>query len=261
MAPYELILKLDGALWLRIIFKTPSTPQKIKKGNNSQKSTIFLQGKTPPRFGDPPAKLEEHLRELQTTDIFFMTGFSAGKTISEMLLNVFKNHAINGNDEANDFGPLEDLFRCIKERVQYNRMVYMGTCGGACCAGKWLWSMQPSGLGPIVRDFELFDFCIGVSLHYNAGMSMGECPLVVDENTFQMTGGAALAVHIEKDIASASSFPCGKNNTWYPWCAQATVAHQSVVTWLAKRRVSGPWWHPTVGTWFFSIRGVAYAKM
>ena len=190
-----------------------------------------------------------------------MTGFTPGQTISEMLLNVFNSHAIHGNDEANDFGPLEDLFRCIKARVQYNHMVYMGTCGGACCAGKWLWSMKHSGLGPTVRDFDLFDFCIGVSLHYNAGMSMGECPLVVDENTFQMTGGAALAVHIEEDIASASSFPCGKNNTWYPWCAQATVAHQSVVNWLAKQRVSGPWWHHDVGTWYFSIRGVALAKM
>ena len=87
-----------------------------------------------------------------------MTGFTPGQTISEMLLNVFKSHAIHGNDEANDFGPLEDLFRCIKARVQYNHMVYMGTCGGACCAGKWLWSMKHSGLGPTVRDFEFFDF-------------------------------------------------------------------------------------------------------
>ena len=85
--------------------------------------------------------------------------------------------------------------------------------------------------------------------------------VVEDANTFQMTGGAALAVHIEKDIASASSFPCGEKNKWYPWCEQATASHQAVVTELAKRRVSGPWWHPTVGTWFFSIRGVAYAKM
>ena len=190
-----------------------------------------------------------------------MTGFTPGQTISEMLLNVFKSHAIHGNDEANDFGPLEDLFRCIKARVQYNHMVYMGTCGGACCAGKWLWSMKHSGLGPTVRDFDLFDFLCGVSLHYNAGMSMSDCPLVIDEHTFQVTGGAALAVHIEKHIASASSFPCGKNNTWYPWCAQATVAHQSVVTWLAERRVSGPWWHHDVGTWYFSIRGVALANM
>ena len=28
MARYELILRLDGALWLRIIFKTPPDPQK-----------------------------------------------------------------------------------------------------------------------------------------------------------------------------------------------------------------------------------------
>ena len=30
--------------------------------------------------------------------------------------------------------------------------------------------------------------------------------VLLDANTFQMTGGAAVAVHIEKDIASASSF-------------------------------------------------------
>ena len=75
-------------------------------------------------------------------------------------------------------------------------------------------------------------------------MPMGECRLVVDADTFQITGGAALAVHIEKDIASASSFPCAGKNKWYPWCEQATASHQAVVTELAKRRVSGPWWHP-----------------
>ena len=54
-------------------------------------------------------------------------GGRAGQGVKS--LDFFKpceNHAINGNDEANDFGPL----------------------------GKWLWS----GLGPTVRDFELFDF-------------------------------------------------------------------------------------------------------
>ena len=31
MAPYELILRLDGALWLRIIFKPLLTPKKVFK--------------------------------------------------------------------------------------------------------------------------------------------------------------------------------------------------------------------------------------
>ena len=34
MARYELILKLDGALWLRIIFKPLLTPQRPKQFKN-----------------------------------------------------------------------------------------------------------------------------------------------------------------------------------------------------------------------------------
>ena len=133
----------------------------------------------------------------------------------------------------------------------------MGVCGGAMCAGKYWKHLRTNE----DLNVELFDFLIGVSLHYEANEPASECAIIVDRTSFQITGGAALAVHIEEDIASASSFPCGKNNTWYPWCAQATVAHQSVVNWLAKQRVSGPWWHHDVGTWYFSIRGVALAKM
>ena len=146
-------------------------------------------------FGDPPATLQQHLRELATTDIFFMTGFSPGRLMSEMLMEVFKNHAVVGNDERDQSCVVENLFRAIKARVQYNQMVYMGTCGGACCAGRWLWSRLNSGaLGLTLREFELFDFCMGVSLQYDACMPPASSDTrVIDCSIFQITGGAALA--------------------------------------------------------------------
>ena len=72
-------------------------------------------------FWDPPATLQQHLRELATTDIFFTTGFSPGRLMSEMLMAVFKNHAVIGNDERDQSCVVEHLFRAIKARVQYNQ--------------------------------------------------------------------------------------------------------------------------------------------
>ena len=197
-------------------------------------------------FGEPPAKLQQHMTELSTTDIFFMTGFSPGQVMSETLEEVFQNHAVAVNNERDKACVVENLFRAIKARVQDNQMVYMGTCGGACCAGRWLWSRLHSGaLGPTRREVELFDFCMGASLHYDAGMPAASCDTrVIDCETFQITGGAALAVHIESDIALASSFPCGQNNSWKLWCVEASASHQRVVQQIASQHVSGPCYNP-----------------
>ena len=136
-------------------------------------------------------------------------------------------------------------------------MVYMGTCGGACCAGRWLWSRLNSGaLGLTLREFELFDFCMGVSLQYNACMPPASSDTrVIDCSIFQITGGAALALHIENEIALASSFPCTKNNLWNSWCVEASASHQRVVQEIAKQHVSGPWYHPSVGIWHLAVNG------
>ena len=49
MARYELILRLDGALWLRIISKAPLIPRKAMEGQQSPKesqiSILFCQVK------------------------------------------------------------------------------------------------------------------------------------------------------------------------------------------------------------------------
>ena len=134
----------------------------------------------------------------------------------------------------------------------------MGVCGGAMCAGKYWKHLRTNE----DLNVELFDFLIGVSLHYEANEPASECAIIVDRTSFQITGGAALAVHIENDIAAASSFPCSKNNVWERWCAEATPFHDRTVYEhaqygnLSEGGVSGPWWHPSVGTWYLSIRGI-----
>ena len=145
--------------------------------------------------------------------------------------------------------------------------VYMGTCGGAGCAGKYWHRLRigkywhRTGAGCADKDLELFDFLLGVSLHYHANARASDCDIDIDRTTFQMTCGAALAVHVENDIATASSFPCSENSAWEQWCAEATAFHSRTVYEhaeygnLSEGGVSGPWWHPSVGKWYFSIRG------
>ena len=50
MARYELILRLDGALWLTIISKTPLTPRKAMEGQKNQKESknVRVKARTPP---------------------------------------------------------------------------------------------------------------------------------------------------------------------------------------------------------------------
>ena len=52
MIPYYLVflkLRLDGALWLTIIFKTLLTPRRVVKSKIDEKLVILFQGSTPPR--------------------------------------------------------------------------------------------------------------------------------------------------------------------------------------------------------------------
>ena len=49
MIPYYLVLRLDGALWLTIIFKPLLTPRRVVKSKIDEKLVILFQGSTPPR--------------------------------------------------------------------------------------------------------------------------------------------------------------------------------------------------------------------
>ena len=111
------------------------------------------------------AQLRQRLTELSRTDIFFMTGFSVGTSMSRPLRALFARHAELGYDERNQANDGENLLRMFVNRVQYNQMVYMGVCGGACCAGKYYWCQSISGSGGYVpgTQLELFNFLRGVS--------------------------------------------------------------------------------------------------
>ena len=55
MARYELILRLDGALWLTIISKTPLTPRKAMEGptNSKESKKNTCKGQDPPSPAPP----------------------------------------------------------------------------------------------------------------------------------------------------------------------------------------------------------------
>ena len=95
---------------------------------------------------------------------------------------------------------------------------------------------------------------MGVSLRYDANMAPELTPRVIDCSTFQIASGAALAVHIENDVALASSFPSAKNNKWTSWCKEASAMHQRAIREIAQH-VSGPWYHPSVGNWLLALNG------
>ena len=69
-------------------------------------------------LGSPPDELQEHLVELETCDIFYMTGFSPGQGMSSLLRQVFQNHERLGHDERDQSSAVENVFRAIVNRVQ-----------------------------------------------------------------------------------------------------------------------------------------------
>ena len=209
-------------------------------------------------FVDPPHIVQGHIQAMATTDIFFMTGFSPGATgLSRQLQAVFDNHARMGEGQLDTSSMMENLYRCIVARCQYNQMVYMGTCGGAMVAGRWFWDR---GRMAFDRRMRLFDLCMGVSIRYDSGLNGSLCNAhaVIDPNTFYMTSGAAGAVHIENDVVAASSFPCGKNNAWKTWADDATPLLQNAVRTISQHNVSGPWIFTGYPVWYLSVNGTAF---
>ena len=213
---------------------------------NRRQTLLRLRGFS---FDQSLNTLQEHWRYLWECDIFYMTGFSVGRSMSENLWKVFQNHAHLGHDERNQSSAVENIFRAIVSRVQYNQMLYMGACGGAMCAGKSL-------LHHSAPECDLFDFCMGVSIQYDAGMKPDSCDTQrINHNTFVITGGAGLAVHIENNIVDASSFQACLGTKWMKWCQQASAAHKRAVHEISHR-CTGPWYHRSVGIWWLKLNGV-----
>ena len=198
---------------------------------------------------------------LPTTDIFYMTGFT-GK-MAPALRRVMQEQCERGEDADDEGCPWDleqrsveqQLYSQIKARVQYNKMVYMGSCGGACCFGRNYWSGWS-----FKCNLTLFDFCMGVSLRYDSGSPPGLCDQShISSRIFMITSGAGLAVHIENHGARASSFPCARNTHWHDWCLRAGKKHQLLVEEIAQRQ-TGPFYDPSVGTWHFNCDGTYWVS-
>ena len=193
---------------------------------------------------------------LDGADIFYMTGFGIGYSMSPKLVDVFRESHLQSKDECHCSSWSLYLFRKLRAMVLYNQIVYTGTCGGALCAGLRYRSVLNSSTptGPR-HEYDLFNFFCGVSVLYNAGKVVEDCKIeLIDVDTFQITGGAALAIHLTSDVVLASSFQSGKNNKWWQWCQAATIKHQEAVLAIRNRR-SGPWYYPSIGVWVLCADG------
>ena len=88
----------------------------------------------------------------------------------------------------------------------------------------------------------------------------------IDNGHLLIASGAGVALHIEGEVAVATSFPCVKNaGGWWQWCygppngdGGAARKHQEVATFLAKSKYSGPWNWPGCPCWYLRLNGEAF---
>jgi hypothetical protein len=206
------------------------------------------------------ASVDRYSTLLDSTDIFQMTGFKPGVTgMVDELVNVFRVFTQHTKDERSCQSYSLQLVRKLRDRVLYNQMLYVGICGGALSSGLQYWSPLRNATRDQLTcnggDYSLFDFCCGTSLLYNCGTPPAACDVeLIDGRHFQITSGAALAVHLAPGICFASSFPSGKNNIWWEWCQAATMKHQQALL-AVRARSDGPWWHPSLGIWYMLADG------
>ena len=202
--------------------------------------------------------VQQHLSDMDRCDIFFMTGFSPGTDgLSPQLGYVFENHRRMGDCERDTSNMMENLYRKLVARVQYNQMVYMGTCGGAMVAGRYYWNIRQQ---QFEYQMKMFDFLMGVSLRYDPCMSCVACDAsaVINVTTLYMTRGAGVAVHIQDQLAQSSQFPTLKNNIWWDWCENTKRFLQDVVRSINLRNVSGPWTYPGYKNYMVRVNGSAF---
>ena len=103
----------------------------------------------------------------------------------------------------------EQMLLCTKLRqlVQYDRLIYMGVCGGALLFGDKYWG------GSHIKGF---DFLEGISLQYDANVSAAKVECITGQNTIHMTTGCGIAIALKDGQYSCSCFPTVKNSSqWW----------------------------------------------
>ena len=145
---------------------------------------------------------------------------------------------------------MEQCYKLIVKKVMYNEWLYMGACGGAVCAFRHYWTNT---------DLRLFDFFMGVDLHYQSCTQVELCMenmSILSPKKWMITSGAGLAVHIKPGMCTIKSFECSKNTRWEDFCDLATQEHRYCIQYHAPTAETGPYFHPTVpATWWCRLDG------
>ena len=113
-------------------------------------------------------------------------------------------------------GPARRLSEEIQRRVQYNKMAYIGICGGAKIAG----SMTYYGLTPL-------DLLQGAEVLYDCNCSTAE--VCERPNAVQITTGCGVAICMWHGTRLAICFPVVKNAGKWWSVAENTMALQDFV--------------------------------
>ena len=143
-----------------------------------------------------------------------------------------------------------------KNRVQYDEILYMGSCMGAMMAGT-KFCQGSSGFG---MDIKLFDFMEGTSLEYESGTKAAACTTnTISAQTIKITSGSGVAVHVWADKRTVQNFRISKNdNGWVDWSGMVSGIYEAeeVAQKIARRRC-GPYWACTSKTdlYYFRLSG------
>ena len=139
---------------------------------------------------------------LQSCDIFYMGG----------IFRICEKWARESQQ-----GPARRLSEEIQRRVQYNKMAYIGICGGAKIAG----SMTYYGLTPL-------DLLQGAEVLYDCNCSTAE--VCERQNALQITTGCGVAICMWHGTRLAICFPVVKNaGKWWLFAEKSTMALQDFV--------------------------------
>ena len=186
----------------------------------------------------------------QTCDVFYMCGGDPGRRVPRDLADALSMWHARRSD-FNLPGTPESIVKMsvLNYRVVRNEISFMGNCMGAIMAGE-TFCRGTSGFG---MDIHLFDFMQGTSLEYESGTPAAACTTnTISAETFKITCGTGVAVHVCADKRIVKQFRTTKNNNgWEDWSHMVSGIYEAkeLAQKVARRR-SGPF-YVKWGRWYF----------
>jgi len=184
----------------------------------------------------PGGNKKSCMDQLTTCDLLYFCGYGGGH---EWIQRIFQ-------DASN-----AKLIECIRTRVTYNQMVYVGVCGGAYIAGHNRPSCSPS--------LRCFDFFAGRNITYDDNAEDGHWN---DLNTLCVTSGTGLYVLLDANTgllraeALVTVKSKGAQMKWNDFVVQQTHKLQALIVQISHTW-QGPFLNSKGDVWYFRLDGHA----